>query len=238
MLIKTYFWIEDRKDKAGYIFWVNLMKWLCPEVIVESKKNSSELVKAVKALKDVDNKYVIVLDNSFDNPQAVMEMKLLKHYVREKGNVLLMDIICFEYILLEFKDLIRWIYASDDVFLKKRKDIIIARDKFVNAVNSGATDYKDIQEMVEYDKHIEEHNVEQLAAKLLFELTRNTGFEVSKGTIGDCWIKSCCEKENREADDICGLDESRMSVFDKMRSIYAGTSLREQFPRVGLEVRL
>lgn len=238
MLFKTYFWVEDHKDKAGYIFWVNLMKFLCPEVIVESKKNNSELVKSVKTLKDADNRYVIVFDNSFDNPQVVMEMKLLKHCAREKKNVILVDIICFEYILLEFKDLIKWIYAPEDEFLEKRGNIIIAREKFVNAVNSGIMDYKDIQEVAEYDKHIQEHNVEQLAAKMLFELTRNTGFEVSKGTIGDCWIKSCCERQGREADDICGLDEKRMLVCDKMKSIYEGTSLRKQFPQAGLEACL
>lgn len=46
------------------------MKQLYPEVVVESKRNNSELVKAVKSLKDTDNKYIIVFDNSFDNLQA------------------------------------------------------------------------------------------------------------------------------------------------------------------------
>ena len=49
-MAKTFLWIEDRKGKASYTFWENLMKHLCPDVIVESKKNNSELVKAVRAL--------------------------------------------------------------------------------------------------------------------------------------------------------------------------------------------
>lgn len=49
MLMKTYLWIEDRKEKSGYIFWQTFMEQLCPEIAVESKKNNSELVKAVKA---------------------------------------------------------------------------------------------------------------------------------------------------------------------------------------------
>ena len=49
-MAKTFLWIEDRKGKASYIFWENFMKQLCPEVIVESKKNNSELVKAVRTL--------------------------------------------------------------------------------------------------------------------------------------------------------------------------------------------
>ena len=127
-----------------------IIRHLFPNLVVESKKSSSGLIKAVKDLENAKNRYVIVFDNSFDNTQAVMERKLLKQYADTRENVVLMDIICFEYILLEFKSLIDWIYAPDDEFLKKRTKVI--------------------------------------SAKLLFDLTRNTGFEVSKGRIGDCWI--------------------------------------------------
>lgn len=238
MSSKTFLWIEDRKGKASYIFWNSLLNQLCPDIVIECKKNNSGLVKAVRNLDNTDNRYVIVFDNSFDNLQVTMEQKLLKQYADKKENVVLMDIICFEYILLEFKYLISWIYASDDEFLKKRASAIAAREKLVNSIEIGNMNYKDIKEIVEYDEHIEEHNIEQLTAKLLFDLTRNTGFEVSKGNIGDCWIKSCCEWESRMNDDICGLDYSRLSVYDKMKSIYEGTSLKEQFRAVGLEVAL
>lgn len=113
---KIFLWIEDRKGKASYTFWEKFMKQLCPETIVESKKNNSELVKAVRALQDTENKYIIVFDNSFDNLQIVMEKKRLKQYVNERDNVFVIDIICFEYILLEFKELIEWIYAPKDEF--------------------------------------------------------------------------------------------------------------------------
>ena len=67
---KTYLWIEDRIGKASYKFWTTFMHELCPEVIVESKRNNRELVKAVKGLTDKENKYIIALDNSFDNQQV------------------------------------------------------------------------------------------------------------------------------------------------------------------------
>lgn len=87
MSSKTFLWIEDRKGKASYIFWKNFMNQLYPEVIVESKKNNSELVKAVKSLKDIENKYIIVFDNSFDNLQVAMEQRLLKHYADKMKNI-------------------------------------------------------------------------------------------------------------------------------------------------------
>lgn len=236
MQIKTYLWIEDHREKAGYVFWKTLMQQLCPEVIVESRKNNSELVKAVKSLSDEESKYIIVYDNSFDNLQVYQERKLLKKYVDQKSNVMLMDIICFEYILLEFNKLTEWIYAPDDEFRIKRARAISARNKLIETFKSGEMDYKVLQEIMDYDNNIDNHNIEQLSAKLLFDLTRNTGFEVSKGSIGDCWIQSCCDWVDRKADDICGLDFKRLSVADKMKSIYIGTSLNAEFSNVGLEV--
>ena len=141
MKFKTYLWIEDRKDKSGYVFWKTLMAQLCPEIVVYAIKN-------------------------------------------------------------------------------------------------GELNYKDIREIVEYSACIENYNVEQLSAKILFDLTRNTGFEVSKGKIGECWIKSCCEWQARMDDDICGLDNKRLQLRDKMKQIYEGTSLVTQFQNVGLEVTL
>ena len=234
--MKTYLWIEDRKDKSGYIFWQTLMGQLCPEIVLESKTNNSELVKAVKALEDTENRYIVVFDNSFDNLQVAMEQKLLRKYASDKSNVILMDIICFEYILLEFKDLIEWIYAPDDEFLVKRKKSIIAREKLVKTIQSGEVNYKDIREIIEYNENVDNYNVEQLVARILFDLTRNTGFEVSKGSVGECWIKSCCEWKERMSDDICGLDASRLSVKEKMMRICEGTSLLKQFQNIGLEV--
>lgn len=234
--METYLWIEDRKGKSSYIFWQTLMGQMFSGIEVESKKNNSELVKAVKMLEDTENRYIVVFDNSFDNLQIVMEQKLLREYAKVKNNVLLMDIICFEYILLEFKDLIEWIYASDDEFLTERKKAIAAREKLVNTIQKGELNYKDICEIVEYNENVDNYNVEQLSAKILFDLTRNTGFEVFKGNIGECWIKSCCEWEKRMPDDICGLDADRLNLRAKMDRILEGTSLLVQFQDIGLEV--
>lgn len=121
-MTKTFLWIEDRKGKSGYTFWKTLMGQLAPNVIVESKTNNSELVKAVINLKDKHNKYIIIFDNSFDNLQVAMEQKRLKECADKKKNVCLIDIICFEYIILEFVDLLNWVYAPDDVFFSKRKN--------------------------------------------------------------------------------------------------------------------
>lgn len=233
---KTFLWIEDRKGKASYMFWKIFMQQLFPDIIVESKTNNSELVKAVKALQDNENHYIIMLDNSFDNLQVYQEQKILKEYSDMKRNILLIDIICFEYILLEFNSLIDWIYAPDDEFRLKRKSTIKARELLIQNIQSEDFNYKAIQEIIEYDNHLDNHNIEQLSAKLLFDLTRNTGFEVSKGSIGMCWVDSCCKWQERQENDICGLDGNRLSISDKMKSICIGTSLKNKFSNIGMEL--
>ncbi len=233
---KTYLWLEDRKGKASFTFWQELMRQIAPDVVVESKKNNSELVKAVRDLTDDTNRYIIMFDYSFDNLQVYQEQKLLTKYTNKKPNVKLLYLICFEYMLLEFTHLLSWIYAPNDEFWEKRKFAIKARRALIDTIQSGDTDYKALREIIQYDKALANHNIEQLSAKLLFDLTRNTGFAVSKKSIGQCWITSCCDWKGREADDLCGLDENRLTVKEKMQRVYLGTSLKTEFDRIGMEV--
>ena len=86
---KIYLWLEDREGKSGFVFWKTMMQQLFPEVIVQSKKNNSELIKAVKALDDETGSYIIILDNSFDNLQLVSERRRLQQYAMSKNNIYL-----------------------------------------------------------------------------------------------------------------------------------------------------
>ncbi|MCO7122226.1 hypothetical protein NIA71_09755 [Ihubacter massiliensis] len=91
-------------------------------------------------------------------------MRMINEIARTKKNVLELDIICFEFILLEFKKLIDWIYASDDEFLTKRQKSIVVREKLLEAISKQA-DYKTVDEIVEYVRTVDEYNIEQLSAK-------------------------------------------------------------------------
>ena len=233
---KIYLWLEDREGKSGFVFWKTMMQQLFPEVVVQSKKNNSELIKAVKALDDETGSYIIVLDNSFDNLQLVSERKRLQQYAMSKNNIYLVDFVCFEYLLLEFEYLLDWIYAPEDEFRIKRQAAINARNRLVEMLCRNDWSYKTAREIISYDINLKDHNVEQLSAKLLFDLTRNTGFEVSKGSIGECWINSCCDWQDRQSDDICGLDNSRLSVRDKMKQIFNHTSIHKELYGVFPEV--
>ena len=127
MSVKTYLWIEDRIGKASYRFWTTFMHEICPEVIVESKMNNREFVKAVKGLTDRENRYIIALDNSFDNVQIYMEQKILKEAADKRENVFLLDLICFEYTLLEFDKLIGSMHRK--MSLGKSVQVLLTQEK-------------------------------------------------------------------------------------------------------------
>lgn len=61
----------------------------------------------------------------------------------------MMNIICFEYILLEFRSLINWIYAPEDEFRIKRKAAIQARNALIEAIQSGDLNYKKFQKVID-----------------------------------------------------------------------------------------
>ncbi len=44
--------------------------------------------------------------------------------------------------------------------------------------------------------------------------------------------------KNRQEDDISGLDQSKLDLKDKMKSVLYGTSLCREFENIGLEVSL
>lgn len=93
-------------------------------------------------------------------------------------------------------------------------------------------DYKSLAELKRFSADINDYNIEQLISKLLFRLTRNTGFEVSKGMLGECWRNSCCEYSVRKPDDLCGLDTRRLSLMDKAKTIYKCSILKPEFERL------
>lgn len=219
---KTYVWTED--SGAGFTFWKEMFAQLFPESVVETKKNNSELVKAVSKLNDDSNRYIILMDQAVDNPQVVREQKRLSTLINGKKNIICIKLISFEFLLLQFESLVDWVFAKDDALLEKRKNLIDVRSTLLEILDGKeSVGFHMNDSMRKYLVGMKNYNIEQICARLLFDITRNTGFEVSKSSIGPCWILDCCDWDDRASDDICGLDEYRLSAYDKMNSIFTKT---------------
>ncbi len=56
----------------------------------------------------------------------------------------------------------------------------------------------------------------------------------SKGRIGDCFSVDCCEWIQREVDDICGLNDKRITADEKIKELFEYSVLKDSFAKAGL----
>ena len=149
------------------------------------------------------------------------------------GSARFIKVHSFEFALLSFDLLEQWVFAEEDEMREKRKNLLQARAVFLKQNSSGA-DATGLQAFKEAFADYESKNSEQIAAKLLYGITRNTGFETDKSQVGDCFINTCCEWAGRQSDDLCGLDSHRISAGEKVRQLVDRSVLKAAFEEVGL----
>ena len=229
--LSTYVWCED--SGAGFTFWKKVFEVLYSDFIVETKKNNSELCKAADKICEDDNIYYILMDYAIDNTNVLRETQRLYHIIKSKKNVKVIKIHSFEFVLLSFKNLIEWIFDKNDELKIERSQLLDIKDRFVDLICNGGDSIK-LQLLKDTFSFPDSMNTEKISANLLYKITRNTGFETSKGKLGECFIVDCCNWEAREADDICGLDQSRISAEAKITNIVKNSVLNDSFLKVGL----
>ena len=102
-----YLWTED--TGAGLHFWklVNRL-FFDNELVVESKGSNQGLLDALIDLdiKDED-KYYIAFDYVVDNQDIRNKYRMLKSITdKSEGKIVILDMICFEYLILAFDKLV------------------------------------------------------------------------------------------------------------------------------------
>ena len=230
--MSLYLWCED--SKSGYQFWQAIFRAILPEMNVETKKSNSGLRKAVDKIQPDENEYYILMDMAMDNPDVLRERKYLDDHAKGKRNIHIIYIHSFEFVLLSFELLEQWVFAEEDALRDQRRELLNARALFVENVASTAGEAAGLAAFKAAFDGYENKNAEQIAAKLLFGITRNTGFETDKSRLGECFVNSCCEWQARQSTDICGLDDHRINANDKARLLVERSVLKEAFERVGL----
>ena len=226
-----YVWCEDKG--SGYEFWRRFFKIYSPDVVIESKGNNTELRHAVTRITNSEDLYYIVVDHAVDNPDVLRELRKIYSEMQKKKNIRILKIHSFEFVLLSFEFLDQWIFSEVDELKEKRKSLLKAKDLFVIMVLSGS-EAESVSELRNLLGYIKQYNTEQISSKLLFEITRNTGFETDKGHFGECFYIDCCEWEKRKSEDICGLDGKRLDTAQKMYQIMEHSVLKKAIEGAGL----
>ena len=229
--MSKFLWCED--SKSGYQFWNALFRNLHLDMTVETKGSNTGLRKAAGKIAADGNMYYIVMDTAVDNPEVLRETRRLKAVIDGKDNIHVIKVHSFEFALLSFDLLEQWVFAEADELKEKRQNLLQARAVFLQQ-NASSADAAGLQAFKEVFAEYESKNSEQIAAKLLFEITRNTGFETDKSQVGDCFINTCCEWAERQSDDLCGLDSHRISAGEKAKRLMDRSALKAAFEGVGL----
>lgn len=122
-----YLWTED--TGAGLHFWklVNQL-FFDNQLVVESKGSNQGLVDAVLDLDIKDNdKYYVAFDYVVDNQDTRNKYRVLKSITdKSEGKIVILDMICFEYLILAFDKLVAWTGTEKTDKIKIREEVLAA----------------------------------------------------------------------------------------------------------------
>lgn len=183
-----YLWTED--TGAGLHFWklVNQL-FFEDEFVVESKGSNQGLLDAVLDLdiKDGD-KYFIAFDYVVDNQDIRNKYRMLKSIIdKSEGEIMLLDMICFEYLILAFDKLVEWTGTGKKDKIKIREEVLAAVENHgINLLKIG--DEKTLQ----YIAGFKRYSTERIMKSLVGEFTQNEKWSVKGTLMGECWYKDCC----------------------------------------------
>ena len=119
-----YLWTED--TSAGFHFWKLVNQYFFNnELVVESKESNQGLLDAVSDV-DVNGEdiYYIAFDYVVDNQDIRNKYRMLKSITdKSEGKIVILDMICFEYLILAFDKLIAWTGTGKTDKIKIREEV-------------------------------------------------------------------------------------------------------------------
>lgn len=190
-----YLWTED--TGAGLHFWklVNQL-FFEDEFIVEGKGSNQGLLDAVLDLEiRADDKYYIAFDYVVDNQDIRNKYRVLKSIEKSsEGKIVILDMICFEHLILAFDKLVEWTGTGKTDKIKIREEVLAAVEN--HRINlSKINDEKTLQ----YIAGFKRYSTERVMKSLTDEFTQNEKWSVKGSLLGECWYKDCCVSEHPDS---------------------------------------
>ena len=186
-----YLWTED--TGAGLHFWKLVNKFFFDnELVVESKGSNQGLLDAVIDLdiKD-DDKYYVAFDYVVDNQDIRNKYRMLKSITdKSEGKIIILDMICFEYLILAFERLVDWTGTGKTDKIKIREEVLAAVEN--HRINLSKIDDK---KTLQYIAGFKRYSTERVMKSLVGEFTQNEKWSVNGTLMGECWYKDCCVSE-------------------------------------------
>ena len=161
--------------------------------MVESKESNQGLLDALAEIDmKEDDKYYILFDYVVDNQDIRNKYRMLKSITdKAEGKIIILDMICFEYLILAFDKLVTWTGTGKTDKIKIREEVLSAiEDHRINL--SKIDDVKTLQYLAGFKRY----STERVMKSLVGEFTQNEKWSVKGELMGECWYKDCCVSEH------------------------------------------
>ena len=216
-----YLWTED--TGAGLHFWklVNQL-FFDNRLVIESKESNQGILDALSDLEiKADDKYYIAFDYVVDNQDIRNKYRMLKSIAeKSEGKVIILDMICFEYLILAFDKLVEWTGTGKTDKIKIREEVLSAIEN--HRINLAKIDD---EKTLQYLAGFKRYSTERVMKSLVGELTENEKWSIKGSLMGECWYKDCCISEH--PDNLrCGNPEVE-DGSEKMRMLIQSESVQK-----------
>ena len=187
-----YLWTED--TGTGLHFWKLVNQLFFDDALVVESKGSNQGL--LNALSDIDmkenDKYYIAFDYVVDNQDIRNKYRILKSIAdKAEGKIIILNMICFEYLILVFDKLVAWTGTGKTDKIKIREEVLPAIEN--HRINlSKIDDEKTLQYLAGFKRY----STERVMKSLVGEFTQNEKWSVKGVLMGECWYKDCCVSEH------------------------------------------
>ena len=223
-----YLWTED--TGTGLHFWKLVNQLFFDDgLVVESKGSNQGILDALSDLElENDDRYYIAFDYVVDNQDIRNKYRMLK-IIEEKseGKIIILDMICFEYLILAFETLVEWTGIGKTDKIKIREEVLAAVEN--HRINlSKINDEKALQ----YIAGFKRYSTERVMKSLVGEFTQNEKWSVKGELMGECWYQDCCVSEHPDSLR-CGRPEVE-NGDEKIRMLIQSAEVQRVIGKVGL----
>ena len=190
-----YLWTED--TGAGLHFWKLVGQlYFDNEIVIESKESNQGILDALSDLKmKEDDEYYIAFDYVLDNQDIRNKYRILKSIAeKSEGKIIILDMICFEYLILAVDKIVAWTGTGKTDKSKIREEVLSATQN--HRINlSKIKDENTLQFLAGFKRY----STERVMKSLVGEFTQNEKWSVKGSFMGECWYKDCCISEHPDS---------------------------------------
>ena len=161
--------------------------------LMEARKIPAGLLDALSDIEmKEDDKYYIAFDYVVDNQDVRNKYRMLKSIAdKAEGKIIILDMICFEYLILAFDKLVAWTGTGKTDKIKIREEVLAAvEDHRINLLKI------DDEKTLQYIAGFKRYSTERVMKSLVGEFTQNEKWSVKGALMGECWYKDCCVSEH------------------------------------------